>query len=115
MRVFFKITDILFRDICSDLRRPHPVAGERVGFILCRSATRPGLLLVLAASYLAVDDADYVDLPPAVATIGSSAIRKALQAAYTDGWSIFHVHVHEHRGIPGFSGIDRREMARLIP
>jgi hypothetical protein len=70
--------------------------------------------VVVAASYIPVGDDDYVDLPP-VATIGSAAIRKALQLAYTCGWSVFHVHMHEHRGVPGFSGIDRKEMGRLIP
>jgi len=115
MKIVFKATDTMLDAIRHDLRRPHPIAGERVGFVLCRSMARDGILLVLAVSYLPVDDGDYVDLPPAVATIGSGAIRKVLQLAYSHGWSIVHIHLHEHRGIPGFSRIDRAEMARLIP
>jgi hypothetical protein len=28
---------------------------------------------------------------------------------------IFHVHLHAHRGVPGFSGVDRQNILRLAP
>ena len=62
-----------------------------------------------------MEDGDYVDDPSAGATIGRSGLRKALQTAYTEGVSMVHVHLHEHRGRPGFSGTDLRENALFVP
>jgi len=47
--------------------------------------------------------------------MGSEAIRIALQTAYNQPISMFHVHRHEHRGSPRFSGIDIRESRRFVP
>ena len=115
MKVRFKITSGLLTAIRSDLRRPHPFARERVGFISAGLSAVGEDLLVLAREYRPVADADYLDDPTVGAMMGRDAIRKALQWALQDGVALFHVHTHGGRGIPGFSGIDLRENAKFVP
>lgn len=47
--------------------------------------------------------------------MNSSAIRKAIQFSYKHRRAIFHVHRHEHKGMPQFSPIDLSESAKFIP
>ena len=54
----------------------------------------------------------------AVTAMGPTAIRKAMQRAYNGGSQdigLFHVHVHEHRGVPGFSRVDLTESMKFVP
>ena len=115
MRVRFKITSRLLAAIRGDLRRPHPFARERVGFISAGFSAACEDLLVLAREYRPVADDEYLDDPPVGAMMGPDAIRNALQWALKDGVALFHVHTHGGRGIPGFSGIDLRENAKFVP
>ncbi|MBZ5494571.1 MAG: hypothetical protein LAO76_26905 [Acidobacteriia bacterium] len=116
MKIKFKIQRELLKSAMANLRRRHVFAAERVGFFLCRPSHLPeDGLLILAQGFHAVADEDYLNDPKAGATMGSHAIRKALEAAYNQGASMFHVHIHEHRGKPGFSSIDSRETARFVP
>jgi hypothetical protein len=71
--------------------------------------------MCLAYAYLAVADEDYIEDPAFGAVIGSGAFRKAMQVAYTQDVGLFHVHLHEHHGIPTPSGIDVRETAKFVP
>ena len=115
MKVRFKITSRLLTAIRSDLRRPHPFARERVGFIsVGQSAVGDGLLL-LAREYRPVADDEYLNDPSVGAMMGPTAIRNALQWALQDGVAMFHVHTHGGRDIPRFSGIDLRENAKFVP
>jgi len=116
MKSHFKITRKLIDHVRTDVRRPHAFAGERVGFILCRFGvtSRPDLL-VLAHSYHAVADEDYIDDMQYGAVINSAAFRKAMQLAYTNAVGLFHVHLHEHSGKPSPSGIDVRETSAFVP
>jgi hypothetical protein len=116
MNVRFKIPGELLKAAMANLRRRHVFAAERVGFFLCRPAhlAEDGLL-VLAQDFHAVADEDYLDDPRAGATMGPAAIRKALQKTYSQRASMFHIHIHEHLGKPGFSGTDSRETARFVP
>jgi len=116
--VFRARSDLLAR-VRADLHRPHPFAAERVGFVVCRAGrlARGGLVIV-AADYEPVADEDYLDNPKVGATMGPAAIRKALQRAYNGGaadLAMFHVHMHAHRGMPGFSAVDHRESRRFVP
>jgi hypothetical protein len=70
---------------------------------------------MFAAEYHPVADGDYIENETVGAQIGTDAIRKMMQKAYDEPLSVVHVHQHEHRGVPGLSGIDRREMSKLIP
>ncbi len=116
MRIVFKITKRLLEEVRARLSRPHPFAFERVGFLLCRAGLlQDGGVVVLSHGLHDVEDGDYLDDSAAGATMGPHAIRKALQAAYNQGVSMFHVHLHLHSGRPRFSGIDQEETAKFVP
>ena len=115
MKVRFKITTALLTAIRSDLRRPHPFAHERVGFISAGLSAIGDVLLVLAREYRPVADDAYLRDPTVGAMMGPNAIRSALQWALQDGVAMFHVHTHGGDGIPSFSGIDLRENAKFVP
>jgi len=110
-----RINNTLFSEIVDDLRRPHEYAHERVGFMFCRqSALRSGSLL-LAYRYTPIRDDQYLEDRTVGARFDGSCIRDAMQIALTEGCSVFHVHLHEHRGQPRFSGIDTRAMQEIMP
>lgn len=116
MKISFRFPQELYQGIQTDLSREHRFAFERVGFIECASgATAGGGLVLLAESYHPVADEHYVDNPRTGATINSSAFRAVLQRAYGRQASIFHVHRHEHCGVPRFSETDIRESCRFVP
>jgi hypothetical protein len=115
MKTILKVTTALSDDLLRRLREPHNFAAERVAFLKCRPALSSTSLLLLAGGVHHVEDGDYVDDPSAGATIGRSGLRKALQTAYAEAVSMVHVHLHEHRGRPGFSRTDLRENALFVP
>ena len=104
----------LWGEIQNDLRRPHAHAFERVGVLYGRTvATQP--FLVLLHSYRPVADVNYVPDDTVGARINSEAIRSAIEASLRDGTAAFHVHLHDHLGMPGFSWDDEKSIARLAP
>lgn len=115
MRVRFKITTSLLSAVRADLGRPHDFADERVGFILAGGARCASGLLVLAREYRPVADGDYLPDESVGAMMGPEAIRKAMDWALMSHVSIFHVHSHGGRGVPGFSTVDARESAKFVP
>ena len=115
MNIRFKITSALLTTIRIDLRRPHPFAHERVGFIAAGLASAHDELLILAREYRPVRDDEYLRDPSVGAMMGDQAIRRARQWAMDGLVAIFHVHSHGGRGVPGFSGVDIRENAKFIP
>jgi hypothetical protein len=115
MKVHFKLTRELLDAIRGDLRRPHSFAHERVGFIAAGLAAAHDELLILAREYQPVREEDYLPDPSVGAMMGADAIRRARQWAMDGRAAMFHVHSHGGVGIPGFSGIDRRENAKFIP
>lgn len=116
MKVILKIAENLLSSAMEDLRRPHPFALERVGFLLCRpGALAGGGVVIFAGSLHSVADEDYLDDQSAGAVMGPDAIRKALQISYNKNASMFHVHIHEHKGKPRFSGIDKHETSQFVP
>ena len=72
-------------------------------------------MVILAHDLHEVADGDYLDDPGVGAMMGPNAIRKALQTSYNCQASVFHVHLHLHRGRPRFSGVDESETARFVP
>lgn len=115
MKIRFKITQRLLDAMRSDLRRPHPIAHERIGFVAAGLAAAHDELLILARDYRPVDDEHYLDDPRVGAMIDASAIRSARQWAMSSRAAMFHVHSHGGQGIPGFSSVDNRENAKFIP
>lgn len=115
MNIRFKITSALLASVRMDLRRPHPFAHERVGFIAAGVSAAGDDVLILARAYQPVQDNNYLPDTSVGAMMGPEAIRKALQWAMQTGAALFHVHTHGGRGLPGFSGIDLRENAKFVP
>lgn len=97
-----------------DLQRPHPIAAERVGFIYGRVSRHAEGAVVILNEYCPVDEDGYMDDPTAGATIGSAAIRSALQRTLSARLSTFHVHLHE-LGWRDFSPIDTKTIMKLSP
>lgn len=115
MKTIFRATDRFLQEVRQDLARPHRFAAERVGFISIRAASAGRSLVLLAEGYHAVGDDDYIDDATVGAMMGQEAIRKALNVALLQPVGMVHVHMHEHRGRPGFSSIDLREQLKFVP
>lgn len=116
MKSILRISQSLLDAVRKDLLRPHPFAAERVGFLVCRFGwTSKRDLLILGAFYIVVGDQDYVDNPRFGALLGPRGFSRAFGFAFQNDVGIFHIHLHHHRGRPGFSGIDRTEMAKYVP
>ena len=116
MTINFKITHKLLDEVRRDLDRPHPFAAERVSFITCKvGALASGGVVILAHAHHPVEDDDYLNDSTVGAMMGPGAIRKAIQFAYNENVSMFHVHMHDHLGTPWFSNIDLREAKKFVP
>lgn len=119
MSIIFRARNDLLKAVRDDLHRPHPFAAERVGFFLCRAGRlNEDGTAILAAQYHVVEDGDYLDDNRVGAMMGPAAIRKAMQRAYNNGArdiGLFHVHMHEHGGMPGFSHVDVSEYRKFVP
>lgn len=115
MKAILRIEQALLDSIHADLNRQHRFANERVGFVACDIGMLEDGYLLLASSYLTVEDGDYENDPRVGAMMGPGAIRKALQFAYNHTVAMFHVHRHEHWGLPQFSPVDVRENAKFVP
>jgi hypothetical protein len=112
MAVAVKIPRALCEQMRLDVVRPHPFALERVGFAFGRPAASASLVLLY--EYESVPDDDYVNDGMAGATFGAAAIRRVRQRILDRGDSAFHVHMHEHRGRPWFSRLDRSSLAQVV-
>ena len=119
MKVEIRLTGALRREMLEDLARRHPFAAERVGFAYGRIGSLADRgTLVLLNRYHAIPDDQYLEDRTVGARIGREAITWAMQAAYHGRPAhegIFHVHLHDHRGVTGMSPVDRREIPKLMP
>lgn len=110
-----RIPQVLYEKMLEDLRRPHHFAYERVGFLSTKSLSLlDNTLLIIATAYKPVEDADYIDDSTVGAKINSNAIRKTMQDILDNGGGTFHVHLHEHDGIPSPSLTDLESLPELI-
>jgi hypothetical protein len=115
MNIVLRIPDPLTGVILTDLRRPHAFAYERVGFVLCKQASVPSGLLLLAYKYMPIRDDQYIEDHTVGAKFDSSAIRNGMQAALSEAATVLHVHLHDHIGQPHMSRTDIHEMQALMP
>jgi len=113
--VNLRIPQKLLDAMVVDLRRPHPFAFERVGFMYCKQSSLRNGRLLLAYKYQPIEDEQYIQDDTVGARFDSSSIRAAMQTALSEGVSTFHVHLHGHSGVPRFSRIDTEEMQALMP
>jgi hypothetical protein len=114
MSVMIRLTQKLHEEMVADLRRAHPHATERVGFLFGRLAAGKNPL-VLMTHYRPIPDEQYIEDEHVGARINGNAIRGAMQASLDTGDGVFHTHLHEWSGRPGFSFTDERELPRLVP
>jgi hypothetical protein len=113
--VIVRIPGRLHIGMLNDLRRSHPFAFERVGFLFTRTKMlADGSVLLLAVEYVPIEDEDYIEDNTVGAKIGSVAIRKAMQHCYDLGAGCFHVHLHDHRAKPSPSHTDNKSLPRLV-
>lgn len=113
MRIQFRIAALLLDEIRADLARPHPFAFERVGFIIARCTHSTSGIIILAARYVVVPDEGYEHDESVGAMMNQVTIFSAMQLAFTEKVSIFHVHEHPGIGTPRFSNTDQRENAKF--
>lgn len=110
-----RLTATLRDSILGDLRRLHPFAFERIGFLSLASGNlENGHALLLGLEYHPVPDDQYVADAMVGARIGTEAIRGAIGRVLRTGRGLLHVHLHDHVGQPGFSWQDQAEQPRLI-
>jgi hypothetical protein len=114
MKLTFKITDALIQKVRQDLDRPHPYAAERVGFVICRCTRSRSGIIIFGSHYESVPDDGYVDDHSVGAMMNQRTITTAMQIAYSEKISTFHVHTHPGKGKPQFSRIDLRENAKFV-
>jgi len=104
MKVHIKLTGALHTEILRDLKRPHPFAAERVGFVFGRRGTLAGeQCLIVLTRYHSIPDDQYLEDHAVGARIGSEALTSAMQAVYLGRPAregIFHIHMHCHSGEP---------------
>lgn len=113
--VRLRLTRALLDVILRDLRRPHSIAAERVGFLsVATGQADGGELLALGMEYHAIPDDHYVADATVGARIGTEAIRGAIRRVLNSGRGLLHVHLHDHRGRPRFSGQDLLDQPLLV-
>ena len=114
MRVEVRMRREFYETLAADLRRPHPIAYERVGWVFAKQ-TVPSTddLLLLAVDYVPVADEDYLEDNHVGARFNTATIRSAMQRSRATGMSCLQVHLHDHQGHTSFSGVDTRTIDEL--
>ena len=117
MTLEMKLTAKLYEGILNDLRRPHEFAAERVGFCQVRQTQTNKGALLLVVGYWPVADEHYIPNPSIGARIGEQAITAAVHLAYQGrqtSTGVFHVHLHDHKGLPAMSRVDRSSIPQIV-
>lgn len=109
-----RLTRQLHDVVRTDLRRPHPFAAERVGFLFGQLDKSAGGPLVLLTAYEPVADERYVRDRHVGARIDGQAIRCVMQRVISRRECAFHTHWHEWPGTPRFSPTDHDELPRVV-
>jgi hypothetical protein len=115
MKTEIKLTSRLYTEIIRDLTRHHPFAAERVWFVFGRIGSSGQLILL--NRYHSIPDDQYMNDPSVGARIGAEALTWAMQAVYqgrSTREGIFHIHLHGNKGETRMSGVDSREIPKLL-
>jgi hypothetical protein len=119
MTLEIRLPRSLYNQAVDDLRRPHPFAWERVGFLFGRSGNAgDGFDLVLLTRYRSIPDDHYLEDESVGARIGQAALTQAMRDLYhgrNQKEGLFHVHLHDDKGETGMSRTDARELPAMIP
>ncbi|MBL7836735.1 MAG: ThiF family adenylyltransferase [Bacteroidetes bacterium] len=110
-----RIPNRIYQSVLNDLRRPHDYAYERVGFLFTKEiCIQNKTFIVLATHYEPVKDENYIKDKSVGAHINSKAIREAMQIAMDNQYGCYHVHMHNHNGMPALSAIDKQGIPDVI-
>jgi hypothetical protein len=109
-----KIPRALLLTALDDLERPHPFAGERLGFFSFRQALDTAEPLLLCFEYHSIPDDHYIEDYSVGGRIGSEAIQAAMSRAYNTGAGQLWVHTHGRKGIPQASPVDEESGPKIV-
>lgn len=99
-----RIPQLIYQEMRSDLRRPHPFAFERIGYVFIKTA---GQSVMVVTGYESVPDEFYMKDRSVGARIDHRGIALAMRRAYRNKEGILHTHMHNKSGFPVFSKDDR--------
>jgi len=101
MNVNIRISQKLYDDALTDLRRPHPFACERIGFFSSSTVQLDtNDFLIFLKDFHSIQNEHYIDNPEVGACIGREAIQAAMQRSLKLNMGQIHAHIHEHAGRP---------------
>lgn len=101
----------IHQEMRSDLRRSHPFAVERVGFIFTKPA---GDSVLVVTGYQSIPNQFYINDNSVGARIDHRAIALAMKRADMNKEGILHTHIHNKSGRPIFSRDDRADHPNLL-
>lgn len=114
MNPIAKIPRALLLAALADLERPHPFAGERLGFFSFRQSLEAAEPLLLCFEYHSIPDDHYVEDYSVGGRIGGAAIQAAMGRAYNTGAGQLWVHTHGRNGMPWVSPTDRESGPKVM-
>jgi hypothetical protein len=114
-RVCIRIPAEIYKAVFADLRRPHPFAAERVGFLSASyKRYQKNEAIITITEYHTVPDDHYIRDSSVGAKINGDAIRACMQRIINTKKGCFHVHLHEHRSRPSPSPTDQNGLPPLV-
>lgn len=114
-QIKFRIPKFVYELMQEDLRKPHPFAYERVGFLFTKTILLfDTSYLIVATDYLPIADEDYIEDMNVGAKINSNSIRTAMQGIVDRNGGCFHVHLHNHSGKPYPSFTDQESLPGIV-
>jgi hypothetical protein len=114
MNPITKIPRALLLVALTDLERPHPFAGERLGFFSFRQSLDGLEPLLLCFEYHSIPDGQYIEDDSVGGRIGGEAIQAAMSRAYNTGAGQLWVHTHGRTDMPGVSPTDRESGPKVV-
>jgi molybdopterin/thiamine biosynthesis adenylyltransferase len=110
-----KIPIKIYDEVLADLKRPHPFAYERVGFLsTALSVSEMNEPIIIVTQYHKLADSDYENDKSVGARINSDSIIAAQQRIYDTGNGCLHVHLHAHNGTTHPSSTDSNELPKVV-
>ena len=115
INIIIRIPDRIHKQMLSDLRRSHPFAYERVGFLFTKTnQINPAIVVITCYEYQPVEDQHYIRDNSVGAKINSTAIRSAMQRILDESCGCFHVHLHDHSGRTSPSRTDQSSLPPVV-
>jgi len=115
MKIKLKIPKGLYAHMLEDLKRPHSFAFERVGFAYSTTTiVDEDTVIISLKDYQPVKDECYIETDEVGAKFNADSIRDAMQICLDKQWGGFHVHLHNHKGLPFPSKDDEQGLPSVI-